>query len=150
TPKFFLHWFWRMMARLGLSEVGLRSNKLAHARSNADDFLESSLTTADPYLQALAWELQSRISIAEQNSDRAEMAVQKALKIVEGFEIPIVAWQVHATAWDLYRKTGDKEKANGHLELSASSVLRIANSFLRDEPLRETFLKAAPVQRIMD
>src|SRR5262249_23657743 len=40
TPKFFLHWFWRMTARLGMSQVWLESGNLTNARSHADVFLE--------------------------------------------------------------------------------------------------------------
>src|SRR5260370_15318824 len=66
TPKFFLHWFWRMTAQLGLSNVWLASGDLAKARGEADAFLETALSTADPHLQALAWEMKTQIAIAEQ------------------------------------------------------------------------------------
>jgi|SRR5690348_8382560 hypothetical protein len=50
TPKFFLHWFWRMTAQLGLSNVWLASRNLAEPHGEADAFLESALSTADPRL----------------------------------------------------------------------------------------------------
>src|SRR5215813_15397380 len=53
TPKFFLHWFWRMTAQLGLSNVWLASRSLGRARSEADRFLASALSTAEPNLHAL-------------------------------------------------------------------------------------------------
>jgi hypothetical protein len=56
TPKFFLHWIWRMTAQLGLSNVWLLSGNILNARLEADLFLESALSTADPHMQALAWE----------------------------------------------------------------------------------------------
>ena len=40
---------------------------LSNARISADDFLESALSTADPFLQALAWDLKARVSMAESN-----------------------------------------------------------------------------------
>jgi len=55
TPKFFLHWYWRMNAQLGLSSVWLASGDLRKARLEADRFLQSALSTAEPNLQALAW-----------------------------------------------------------------------------------------------
>src|SRR4030095_6487036 len=85
TRKFFLHWFWRMTAQLGLSEVWLQSRDLIQARSNAPGFLQAALSTADPYLQALAWELQARVAMAEQDSASAEKSIQKALVILESF-----------------------------------------------------------------
>ena len=149
TPKFFLHWLWRMNAQLGVSEVWLQFGDLVNARLNADSFLESALSTADPHVRALAWELQARVAMAEQNSSRAEQAIETALKILETFEVPMAAWRVHATAWDFYLNTR-KEAADEHLERSATCVLRIADSFPLKEPLRQTFLTAAPVRRIID
>src|SRR5260370_33587249 len=103
TPKCCVHWFWRMTAQLGLSNVWLASGDLAKARGEADAFLESSLSTADPHLQALAWEMKTRIAIAEQAGEAAADHLLEALSIVESFAVPVAAWQVHATAWDLYR-----------------------------------------------
>ena len=39
SPKFFLHWYWRMNAQLGLSNVWLASGNLRKARLEADRFL---------------------------------------------------------------------------------------------------------------
>src|SRR5262249_19760171 len=58
TPKFFLHWRWRMAAQLGLSEAWLGLQDLERARLEADGYLYSAFETADPHLQALAWEIQ--------------------------------------------------------------------------------------------
>ncbi|HEX6719458.1 MAG TPA: AAA family ATPase [Pyrinomonadaceae bacterium] len=150
TPKFFLHWLWRMTAQLGLSEVWLQSGNLVKARKQADAFLESALATADPYMQALAWELQARIAMAEQESSRAEQAIKKGLQILKAFEVPMAAWRLHATAWDFYRNAINKDTADYHLERSVTCILRIADSFPLKEPLRETFLAAAPVRRIIN
>src|SRR4030095_8596711 len=154
TRKFFLHWFWRMTAQLGLSEVWLQSGNLVNARSHVDSFLQSALSTADPYVQALAWELQARLSVAERNSSGAEEAIQHAVTIVEKFEIPIVAWRVHATAWDFYQNATNnatnKDASARHLERAAWCVMRVADSFAPEEPLRQTFLAAPPVLRIME
>jgi DNA-binding winged helix-turn-helix (wHTH) protein/tetratricopeptide (TPR) repeat protein len=52
--KFFRHWWWRLMARLESSNAWLMSGDLSSAHTAADGFFESALSTADPYLQALA------------------------------------------------------------------------------------------------
>ncbi len=150
TPKFFLHWLWRMTAQLGLSDVWLQAGNLVKARLQADALLEAALSTADPNVRALGWELQARIAMAEQHSSRAEQAIQKALEILEAFEVPMTAWRLHGTAWDYYRNAINKDTADHHLECAASSILRIADSFPLKEPLRQTFLAAAPVRRIID
>jgi len=149
TPKFFLHWLWRMMAQLGLSDVWLQAGNLVNATLHADDFLKSALSTADPNLRAFAWELQARVAMAGQNPKGAEHALREGLEILEVFEVPIAAWRLHATAWDFYRNTINKDMVDYHLESAVSSIWRIADSFPLSEPLRATFLAAAPVQRII-
>ena len=150
TPKFFLHWFWRMTAQLGLSNVWLASGDLAKARGEADAFLESALSTADPHLQALAWEMKTRIAIAEQAWEAAADHLLEALSIVESFAVPVAAWQVHATAWDLYRHAKNDVAAERNRASAEAHILVIANSFTSDDPLRRSFLSAPPVRRVLD
>ena len=149
TPRFFIHWFWRMMAQLGLSEVWLESGDLAKARAEAEVFLESALSTAHPYLQALGWQMKSRIAIVEEEWNHAQQYIEQALAIVNEFEIPVAAWRVHATAWDLYLHAKDDSLAEAHRANAEAHILTIANSFEPTEPLRQTFLGAAPVRRIL-
>src|SRR6266851_2436258 len=150
TPKFFLHWFWRMTAQLGLSNVWLASGDLAKARGEADAFLESALSTADPHLQALAWEMKTRIAIAEQAWEAAPDHLLEALSIVESFAVPVAAWQVYATAWDLYRHAKNDVAAERNRASAEAHILVIANSFTSDDPLRRSFLSAPTVRRVLD
>ena len=149
TPKFFLHWIWRMNAQLGLSNVWLLSGNVLNARLEADLFLESALSTADPHLQALAWEMKTRVAMSEHDWMGAREYVQQALAIVEKFEVLVAAWQVHATAWQLYLHTRDDKPAEASRERAEACILKIANSFVRDEPLRASFLSAPPIARVL-
>jgi tetratricopeptide (TPR) repeat protein len=149
SPRFFLHWFWRIIAQLGLSNVWLKSGNLVNARREAGAFLESALSTADPYLHALAWELKSRIAIAELNWKQADDYVHNGLAILKEFDVPVAAWQIHATASDLYLQAKDEQGAETHRSLAQGYILTIANSFSPDEPLREIFLAAGPVRRTL-
>jgi len=92
TPNFFLHWYWRMQARLGSSEVRLQAGDIPNARIEVDDLLESALSTADPHLQALAWEMKTRVAMAEQDWMGAREYLQQAVAIVEKFEVLVAAW----------------------------------------------------------
>jgi tetratricopeptide (TPR) repeat protein len=150
TPKFFLHWFWRMTAELGLSNVWLASGNVAKAHKEADAFLESALSTADPHVQALAWEMKTRIAIAEQAWEAAADHLHEALSIVESFTVPVAAWQVHATAWDCYRYAKNEEASERNRALAEAHIVAIANSFISDDPLRESFLSAPPVRRVLE
>ena len=147
--KFFLHWIWRMTAQLESGDACLRSGDISKARSVAEDFLHSALSTADPHLQALGWDLRTRVAMAEKDFVGARDHIQRALAIVEQSEIPIAAWQTYASAWQLYRFAKEHEAAEAYRERAESCVLKIADSFEPDEPLRSSFLSAAPVCRIL-
>ena len=149
TPRFFLHWYWRLQAQLGIASAWLVAGNLTRARDEADRFLESALSTADPNLQTLAWDLDTRVAIAEKNRKRAEDSLEKGLAILEEFEIPAAAWRVHATAYNLYRQT---RKHSAELQRARAEVYihALADSFAPDEPLRNAFLAAAPVSQVLN
>jgi tetratricopeptide (TPR) repeat protein len=149
TPKFFLHWYWRMSAQLGLSNVWLDARSLGRARYHADRFLASALSTAEPNLQALGWGVQARVSIAEKNWQGAEGDIEKGLAVLERFDIPTVAWRLHATRSELYRRLKNDEAAEAQRARAESIILGLANSFEPDEPLRRSFLAAGPVRRVL-
>src|SRR5262249_52896755 len=149
TPKFFLHWYWRMNAQLGLSNVWLSAGRLDRARSNADRFLAAALSTAEPNLHALGGAVQARDSMAEKDWSNAEAHIEHGLAVLERFDIPPVAWRVHATRSDLYRLLKDDVAAEAHRARAEDVILTLANSFDVTEPLRHSFLAAAPIRRIL-
>jgi len=139
-----------MLAELGMSNAFLRKGDVARARREADRFLQSALSTADPNLQAFAWEMKARVAIAEKDWMLASESIQEALAIVEKREVPMSAWRVHATAWEFYRLQKNDEAAERHRAQTAARIHALAGSFLEDEPLRGIFLAADPVRRILD
>jgi DNA-binding winged helix-turn-helix (wHTH) protein/tetratricopeptide (TPR) repeat protein len=149
TAKFFLHWVWRMTAQLESSNALLLSGNILKARTTADRFLESALSTADPHMHALAWELKARIAISDGDLNDARKCIERALAVVDKFEILVAAWQVYATAWHLHWHAKEHKIAELNRERAETCILKIANSFAPDESLRATFLAAAPVHRIL-
>jgi hypothetical protein len=105
--------------------------------------------TSDPYLHALAWEMKARVAMAEKDWKSAQKHIEDALTILDKFEVPVAAWQVHATAWGLFRHREDDKRAETHRAKAAAYILKLANSFAQDEPLRTSFLGAAAVARII-
>ena len=149
TPKFFLHWYWRMSAQLGLSNVWLAAGSLGRARSDADRFLTSALSTDEPNLHALGWDVRTRVSIAENDWKGAEADIERGLAVLERFDIPTVAWRLHATRSELYRRLRNDEAAEAQRAQAERVILTLANSLEPDEPLRHSFLGAGPVRRIL-
>ena len=73
----------------------------------------------------------------------------RALETVKMAVIPVVAWRVHATAWDVYSSL-DIAKAETERQEAESLIFQIAESLEGLGPLRESFLSANPVRRILD
>jgi DNA-binding winged helix-turn-helix (wHTH) protein/tetratricopeptide (TPR) repeat protein len=149
AQKFFLRWAWRMTAQMELANTWLLAGNIQNARASADTYLQSALSTADPHLQALAWDLKTRVAMAENDWTGAREYVLRALAIVNEFEILIAAWQTHATAWQLYQHDKEHKTAETSRAHAEKCILKIANSFDPDELLRATFLAAAPIRRIL-
>jgi len=150
TPKFFLHWHWRMHAALGATEARLSAGDILNARREADGFLESALSVADPNLRAFAWEINSRVARAEGNSHTARAHIENALAELDKLEIPVSSWQVHRTAGDLCEDEGDHAKANEHRARAQELIMKIADSFDPGEPLRASFLAVPPIHRLRE
>jgi tetratricopeptide (TPR) repeat protein len=132
-----------------VSETQLQAGDTSNAHREADDVLASALAAADPNMRALAWEMKSRVARAENDFDGALVCIDHALAILDKCDIPVAAWQVHRTAWDLYADLGDRESADGHRALAKELILRIVDSFDDGEPLRESLLAAPPVRRVI-
>ncbi|HXH66762.1 MAG TPA: AAA family ATPase [Candidatus Limnocylindrales bacterium] len=147
--KFFRHWWWRLMARLESINIWLMSGDLSRAGTAAESFLESALSTADPHLQTLAWDLKTRVAMAKNDFKGARESNQQALAIVDKFEILVAAWQGYATAWQLYQRLNEHKTAGMNRQRAETCIFKIANSFAPDEPLRATFLAAPPVRRVL-
>ena len=137
-----------MIAQLGLSNAWLASGNLRKARLEADRFLQSALSTAEPNLHALAWDVDARVAVAEKDWKAAEEKIEKGLAVLQPFEIPTTAWRVHATRSDLYRQAKNDAAAEVHRARAEGIILALANSFAPDDPVRTAFLAAAPVRRI--
>ena len=149
TPKFFLQWFWRLHALLGLTNVWLAAGSLGRARSDADRFLASALSTAEPNVHALGWDAQARVSMAEKDWQGADRDIERGLAVLERFDVPTVAWRLHATRSELYRRSRYGDAAEVHRARAERVILSLANSFEPDEPLRRSFLAAGPVRGLL-
>jgi len=146
----FFDWYWRMPAAAGMTELWLATGDRSRAQQEAGRFLEISLATADRHWQGLSWEVNSRVALENRDLPRAQDCIAKALTIVQGFEVPLAAWRVHATASHIDEQSGNYAAARAHREVSRATILQLANSLSLEEPLRESFLAAPAVARILN
>jgi hypothetical protein len=142
-------WYCRMMLGQALTDVWLANGDLKQAGSEAERFLELTLATPERTWQALAWETGARVAMAGGDHLRARASIQNALSTMEGFEVPLAAWRVHASAADVERRRGSEGAASSHRALSRSTVLALADSLADHDDLRAAFLAARPVRAIV-
>jgi DNA-binding winged helix-turn-helix (wHTH) protein/tetratricopeptide (TPR) repeat protein len=150
TAKSFLHWHWRIQAQVGTVEAHLSAGDLSSANQEAADLLESALTLADPNLRALAWEINARVSAAQENWLKAREHIDHALAVLDKFEIPPSGWRVHRTARTICQAEGDGVMAARHGARAQEMIVTIAGSFDPDEPLRKCFLSAPAVRSVLE
>jgi tetratricopeptide (TPR) repeat protein len=148
-PRIVFDWYWRMPLESALTELWLAKGDLAQARRHAEKFLKIALATSEHTWQALAWEVNARVSITELDLTKAYDSIANGLSAMEGFEVPVAAWRVHATAFELYQNSGDRDLAQRPLALSRATIIKLANSMSAEEPLRQKFLSAPMVRKIL-
>jgi hypothetical protein len=91
-------WYTRMMLESGLTDLALATGDLARARPQGERFLQVTQATAERTWQALAWDANARVWIAAGDVARGKECVDNALATMKGFEVPLAAWRVYATA----------------------------------------------------
>ena len=131
------------------TELCLAKGELAQAFTQGQRLLELALGMPERTSQALAWEANARIALAKGDLAHAEQCIANASAAMEGFETPLAAWQVHATAAALCDRIGNGASGERHRQLSRATILRIADSLPPEAPLRETFLSAPPVAQLL-
>jgi DNA-binding winged helix-turn-helix (wHTH) protein len=145
----FLDWYWRMPLAAGLTEVWLAKGDRVRARLEAERLLEMSLAAEERTWQGLAWEINARVALANRDEARVRDCIARGVSTVQGFEVPLAAWKVHATAAHIEEESGRLESARLHRDASRATIMQLANSLPEQEPLRKIFLSAPAVARVL-
>jgi tetratricopeptide (TPR) repeat protein len=142
-------WLWRMPLEFALAEHWLTKGDLPQARPQAERLLKIALANAEHTWRALAWEVNARVAMAELDLTRARDCIANGLFAMKGFEVPLAGWRVHATAAELYRRIKSIDLSKHHLALSREIIMKLAGSLLAAEPLRQAFLSAPTIHKIL-
>jgi hypothetical protein len=142
-------WYCRLVLHSVLTDLLLAKGDLARAREAGETFLAITGATAERTWQALAWEANARIALASLDSRRAQECVAEGLSAMNGFDVPLAAWRVHATAAELSERLGDTETAKHHHELGRATVLGLASSLGPEDSLRARFLSTPSVAGVL-
>jgi DNA-binding winged helix-turn-helix (wHTH) protein/tetratricopeptide (TPR) repeat protein len=142
-------WYGGMLIGWALTELWLAKGDLPKARAEAERFLQTTQQTAEHTWQALAWEANARLAIAEREPQRAQECITHALSAMEGFEVPLAAWRVHATAARFFRDCGEMDLSKKHLGSSRETIFNLADSLAAEDALRQTFLSSPDISDIV-
>jgi tetratricopeptide (TPR) repeat protein len=137
----------RMFMGWGLTEARIASNELELARAEGGAFLKVVLNNRD--WQALAFDVNARVCMAQGNFGEARDHLDRALRLVKDYELPATHWRVHSTACDLQTRLGNREQAEVHRRLSRGTILKLADSLPSDQPLRKVFLSASLTRKVL-
>ena len=143
-------WYSRMLLESGFTELYLANGDQIQARSHAGELLRLAQATEERTWRAWAWEANARVALAGLDFERARECITTALLEIEGRELPLAAWRVHATGAQISEQMGNSGLAEHHCQLSRATILKIANSLPAEEPLRQTFLSAPLVRSVLD
>jgi len=143
-------WYSRMVLESGFTELYLATGDRTQALSHASELLRLTQATEERTWQAWAWEVNARVALARLDFERARECITTALLEIEGRELPLAAWRVHATGAEISEQMGNSGLAEHHCQLSRATILKIANSLPAEEPLRQTFLSAPLVRSVLD
>jgi hypothetical protein len=108
-----------------------------------------SLATEERTWQGLAWEINARVALANRDEARARDCIARGISTMQGFEVPLAAWKIHATAAHIEEESGHLESARLHRDVSRATIMQLANSLPEQEPLRKIFLSATAVARVL-
>jgi hypothetical protein len=81
--------------------------------------------------------------------ETAQGFVRRALDTVTVFDVPLASWRVHRTAWDALGATSAPD-ADTHRAYAERGVRALADSLIGVDPLRQAFLSAPPVRRVLE
>ena len=106
-----MDWYWRLLQRSALAGLWLSKGELERAREEGRLLVTNACATEERTWQALAWELNARIGLAGDARQEAR-DFQRGLAALDGVEAPVAAWQVHATAADVFQALGQPAPLN--------------------------------------
>jgi len=142
-PRFFLDWYWGIVARVGLALAYAGLGRGADAEREADTALRAALLTPDCGLQAQAWEAKTRAAICLGDQQCAGEFLAKAREVLHGGPVSHVSWRILAGEAEWLRARGRHGDAAIALRTAGEVLRQLAESVDPDDALRAVLLATA-------
>jgi DNA-binding winged helix-turn-helix (wHTH) protein len=139
-------WYWRMMLEWSLANVALMSADLEEALRRSSRLIEITDRTAERTWQSIAWETKARVLLAKGAPIEAASSLERASRIVHGFEAPLAEWRIHSTAAATHARLGERVVAANHSDLSRLSRQRLLDSLPESHWLRNSLQRPSPME----
>ena len=133
-----MDWILRIPLHHGLSRYWLAQGEFARARREAESLCELASAPGERTYLALSLQTLAEIAMATQNWVEAEVAITRALTVIEGTETPLAVWRVCAAAARLCEQLGRATEAADHCQRSAKTLDRLADSLGDADQLRRS------------
>src|SRR5262249_741171 len=105
---------WRMPVLIGLSTAHRRGGAWTKAEATAQEACELAAMSGERTWLALAWMARAERALAEDETDAAGTALERALAAVDEVDAPLAAWRVHACAARTAAAHGRGDQAMHH------------------------------------
>jgi len=142
-----MDWSRHMPLGLCAAEYRLARGEPALARREAEQVRRLASGPGEKTYLALAAATLARIARDEGDLKSAAQEVRDGLATLEGADLPMAAWRMHAVAAEC---AVDPDQAEAHRIRGAAVIERLAASLAVVPALRETFLSAPAVRSVLD
>jgi DNA-binding winged helix-turn-helix (wHTH) protein/tetratricopeptide (TPR) repeat protein len=143
-----MDWILNMPLRLGLGEYWLGRRKFGRAREEMKELCRLAAAPGERTYLALGHQGLAEAALGEGERAMAEREVAEALRVLDGFEAPVAAWRVYATAARVEEARGRRSRAEAYWGQGAAVLERVATGLQDDGDLYHSFLAQPAVEAV--
>ena len=143
-----MDWILNMPLRLGLGEYWLARRQFGRAREEMKELCRLAAAPGERTYLALGHQGLAEAALGEGDRAMAEREVAEALRVLDGFEAPVAAWRVCATAARVEEARGRPSRAKAYWGRGAAVLERLATCLEDDGDLYHSFLAQPAVEAV--
>jgi tetratricopeptide (TPR) repeat protein len=143
-----MDWILNMPLRLGLGEYWLVRRQFGRAREQMQELCRLAAAPGERTYLALGHRGLAEAALGEGDRAMAEREVAEALRVLDGYETPLVEWRVCATAARVEEARGRRLKAEAYWGRGAAALDRLASCLEDDGDLYRSFLAQPAVKAV--
>jgi tetratricopeptide (TPR) repeat protein len=140
----------RPVIEWGFVAAYMESGDIQNAERHLQRLVDSAEQLGEVTWQGLAWEAGARLALARNDVEEASERLSTALNLIEGYEVPLASWKIHACAAEAEEILGHRSVAAGLRRGAAATIRALANSLPDTDPIRQAFLSSSRVRSVLE